>query len=447
MAEPAAPQDPDATMRSRQFAVLLVLAAVVGVIASLAAWGFLQLIHQMQVGVFTDLPKELGYDSTPRWWYFPWLALAGVVTAFAIARLPGRGGHVPAGGLNPSPTQPIELPSVLLAALASIGLGLVLGPEAPLIALGGGLGVLSIRVLRRDAPPEVAELLAVAGTFAAVSFLFGSPLIAAVLLIEATGLGGPQRTLVLLPGLLAAGIGSLVSLGMGSWTGLSTADISIGVLPLPAFARPDVADFGWTIAMSLVIAVVVFGIFTLARATVRVATPRPFVVLPAVGLAVAGLGVAFAEATDKGVEEVLFSGQDQLPGLVAHASTWSLSALALVIAFKGVAYALSLGSFRGGPAFPALFLGAAAGLMAAQLPGFSLTPAVAVGLGAAFVSALPLPLSAVVLALLLTSKAGLATGPLVIVGVVVAHLATLVLRERLGPSAAEATEPAAATGR
>ena len=45
-----------------------------------------------------------------------------------------------------------------------------------------------------------------------------------------------------------------------------------------------------------------------------------------------------------------------------------------LIAFKGIAWSISLRAFRGGPVFPALFLGAAAGLMAAQLPGFSITP-------------------------------------------------------------------------
>ena len=52
----------------------------------------------------------------------------------------------------------------------------------------------------------MGELLATAGAFAGVSFLFGSPLIAAVILIEASGLGGPRMPLVLIPGLLAAGI-------------------------------------------------------------------------------------------------------------------------------------------------------------------------------------------------------------------------------------------------
>src|SRR5205823_4534297 len=129
----------------------------------------------------------------------------------------------------------------------------------------------------------------------------------------------------------------------------------------------------------------------------------------------------------KSVNDVLFSGEESLSTLVGSAGAWSLSALALLIAFKGLAYAVSLGSFRGGPVFPAMFLGSAAGLMAAQLPGFETTPAVAVGLSAAVVGVLRLPLSGVVLAVLLTSKAGLGTGPLIIVGAVVAYLTTLAL--------------------
>ena len=95
------------------------------------------------------------------------------------------------------------------------------------------------------------------------------------------------------------------------------------------------------------------------------------------------------------------------------------------------------GGFRGGPTFPGLFLGAAAGVLASHLPGLGLTPAVAVGMGAAVVAVLRLPLSAVLLALVLTSGAGRGVEPLVIVGVVVAYLTTLALSRR------EASEPAA----
>jgi chloride channel protein, CIC family len=437
--------NPESTLRSRAFVAVLVLAAIVGVIASLAAWCFLELVFYMQQWVFTDIPKDLGFDQgPPLWWYLPVLAFAGLVAAFAIARLPGSGGHVPAEGLNASPTQPIDLPGVMLAAVASVGLGLVVGPEAPLIALGGGLGYLTVRSIRRDAPPQLGTLIASSGTFAAVSFLFGSPLIAAVILIEAAGLGGSRLPLVLIPGLLAAGIGSLVSIGMGSLTGLSTSDISLSPVNLPAFGRPDLVDFLWTIPLAAVIAVVTFLIFRLGRKVQRIATPRPFVFLPAAGLLVAGLAIAFTQTTDHGASQVLFSGQSAIGPLVADPGAWSLSALALLIAFKGLAYGVSLGTFRGGPTFPAMFLGAAGGLMAAQLPGFELTPAVAVGLGAAVVAVLRLPLSAVVLATLFTVHTGLGSEPLIIVGVVVAYLTVQALdgRASSGQSGAGGTDDA-----
>lgn len=110
--------------------------------------------------------------------------------------------------------------------------------------------------------------------------------------------------------------------------------------------------------------------------------------------------------------------------------------LALLIAFKGVAWSVSLAGFRGGPTFPGLFLGA--GVLASHLPGLGLTPAVAVGMGAAVVAVLRLPLSAVLLALVLTFGAGHGVEPVVIVGVVVAYLTTLALSRR------EAPEPDAA---
>ena len=448
MAEAAVSQpDPAATLRSKRFLGLLVLASLVGVVVSITAWAFLELLHYIQEWVFTDIPRDVGYDSTPLWWYPPVLAIGGLAAAFAIVRLPGGGGHVPADGLSMAPTQPIEVPGVIVAALASIGLGLVIGPEAPLIAIGGGLGIFAARQLQKDAPEEVGTLLAAAGAFSALGFLFGSPIIAAVILIEATGLGGPRLPLVLVPGLLASGIGSLTWIGLGSLTGLSTGDIALSTLNLPAFPQPDVTDFGWAILLAGAVAVATFAIFRLGRETHGVAVRKPFLLLPLVGLAVSGLAIGFSEATDKSVSDVLFSGQDAVGPLVADSGAWSLGALALLVACKGLAYGLSVGSFRGGPVFPALFLGAAAGLMAAKLPGFSVTPAVAVGIGAAVVSVLRLPLSAVVLAVLLTSGSGPGAGPLVIVGVVVAYLITLALSARQPSQApsedvSETVEPA-----
>lgn len=429
----SAPQEPTAeqaaaTMRSRQFLGLLLIAAVVGVAVSLATWCFLEGIYQLQRELFTHLPNALGYShGPPLWWSFPVLALGGLIVALAITVLPGDGGHLPARGLavGGGPTPTANLPGVIVAGLASVGFGLVVGPEAPTIAIGSGLAVATIGLARRPVPPRMLVVIGAVGSFAALAFMFTSPLIAAVILIEAAGIGGPRLPLVILPGLVGAGIGTLVSIGMGSFTGLSTSAYALGALQVPHFGHPDIAEFGWTIALAIAVAVVARVVMVGGLATHRVVSRRMLVALPVVGLVVAGLAVAFHGAANKSVNEVLFSGQSAVPGLVAQAGTWSVSALALLIVFKGLGYLLSLGSFRGGPTFPAIFLGAAAGIMASHLPGFSFAPAVAVGMAAAIAAVLRLPLSAAVLATLLTYKAGTGDEPLIIVGAVVAYLVTL----------------------
>ena len=434
-------------MRSKQFVVLLVLVSIVGVVVSLAAWCFLELIHQIQQEVFTHLPHALGYSNAPVWWPLPVLAIAGVLAALAISKLPGNGGHIPAFGLNAGgPPAPVELPGIILAGLASIGLGVVIGPEAPLIALGAGLGVIAIRRVRSGATNLVVTLVAASGSFAAVAFVFSSPLAAAVIMIEVTAIGGPRLRLVLVPGLLAAGIGSLVSVGMGSFTGLSSSAYAISALPLPAFGHPHLGNFAWTIALAIAVAAVTSVIMRGGLGVLAIAKPRPLVVLPVAGLVIAGTliwtgltSALFSQATNHTVDDVLFSGQDQLPGLVANAGTYSVGALALLVLCKGAAYSLSLGGFRGGPTFPAMFLGAAAGIMASHLPGFPITAGVAVGIAAGVSSVLRLPLSAVVIASVLTAKSGDGVVPLVIVGSVVAIMVTLLLSPR--PSAAP--EPSA----
>jgi H+/Cl- antiporter ClcA len=140
---------------------------------------------------------------------------------------------------------------------------------------------------------------------------------------------------------------------------------------------------------------------------------------------VAIVAIVFGQLTDHGADQVLFSGQDTLPGLVAQSASWTPAALALVILCKGLAWAVSLGTFRGGPTFPALYIGAAGGLLFAHLPGLSPTPAVAVGMAAMAASMLQLPLSSIVIATALTTSGGAGSAPLIIVGAVTAYLVTV----------------------
>src|SRR3954462_14771793 len=424
MTPAAPPPDPIALLRSPAYARLLVLAALVGVPISAVAYFFLKHVNVLQKAVFTGLPRGgWGFPSPPAGWPLPVVAIGGLLTALAIPRLPGIGGHSPADGFHAGGvTRPIDLPGVLLASLPTLAFGAILGPEAPLIMIGSGLGMLAVRLAAKDAPDMAGAVIAGAGSFAAISSLLGSPLLGAFLLLEASGLGGPMLGVVLVPGLLAAGIGSLVFLGLDSITGFGT--VSLAIPDLPPFDRLTVTMFGYAIAIGL-IAPFVGGAIRRGAIALRPHVERRMVsLLPLVGLAVGALAVLFDQVPNKGSAEVLFSGQNQLPGLVEQSASWSVGAVLLLIACKGLAYSLSLSSFRGGPVFPAMFIGAAGGSAASHLPGLPLVPAVGMGIAAMSCTMLNLPLTAVLLATLLLGSDGVTAMPLVIVAVVVSYVVT-----------------------
>ncbi len=235
----------DATIRRKQFIGLLVVVAIIGLVVSIAAWLFLEGTYHIQQELYVHLPHTVGYQNgPPKWWSLPVLAVGALLVALAITRLPGNGGHIPAKGLSAGgPSGPNVVPGVLLAGLATIGFGLVLGPEAPLIVLGAGLAGAMISLARRDMPQQSLTLITACGSFAAMSFLFASPLIAAVILIEAIAIGGARLRLLLVPGLLASGIGSLGSLGVGSLSGLSTHDYALECATAPRPPRGSTAKY------------------------------------------------------------------------------------------------------------------------------------------------------------------------------------------------------------
>ena len=119
------------------------------------------------------------------------------------------------------------------------------------------------------------------------------------------------------------------------------------------------AEFGWALAIGVLAVPLGLAIRWLGLFLRPHVERRMVLITPVVGLAVAGLAIAFAAATGKGFSEVLFSGQSALGPFIAHSASYTVGALVLLLACKGIAYGVSLSSFRGGPTFPALFLGAA----------------------------------------------------------------------------------------
>jgi H+/Cl- antiporter ClcA len=164
------------------------------------------------------------------------------------------------------------------------------------------------------------------------------------------------------------------------------------------------------------------------------------------GLGVGALAIVFRAATDRPVDLVLFSGQSELPAVVAEGSA---SVLILLVAAKGLAYALSLGAgFRGGPVFPAIAIGVAAAMAAADiLPGLLTTPAVAAGIAAGTTAVLRVPFTAVLLTSLLMGSSAFDVAPIAVLAAATAWVIATLLptpEDRQQRKLAEAASAAAA---
>jgi H+/Cl- antiporter ClcA len=417
----------------------LVFCVLIGVPVSLAAFWLLAAVHELQHLVWTEWPQHLWHHGPPWWWPLPLLLVAGTGVGAVVRWLPGAGGHVAAEGLRAGGVTAAALPGVVLAALIGLPLGAVLGPEAPLMALGGGLA-LALRALTR-APASAAgdALLGAAGSAAAIAAVFGNPLVGAVVLMEAAGVGGSRLLALMLPALLTSGVGALVFTGFGHWTGYHIDSLSLSIAAPPV---PDAGDIVWAVLLAAVLGPAVHLLMAGGRRTARFVSASVWRGTVLCALAVGVCAAAYAGATGRSPVEVASSGQATLATLGKDPHSWPVGALVAVLAFKGVAYAISLGSLRGGAIFPAVFLGAAAGALASPLPGFGMTPAIAAGMAAATATALPLALSTTVLVTLLVGHANAI--PVIILAAATSTVATHLLPRRAakpGPAEQAGTPP------
>ncbi len=433
------PGDPDAAaglqIPPRQLARALLVAAAVGIPISLAALGFLALSNEVEHWLWSAIPDALGFAGYAWWWVLLVPTIGGLLAGLAVRRLPGNGGHEPLHGFSPSPVPPSALPGVALAALATLPFGAVLGPEAPLIAIGSGLGLWLGHLFRLTG--QLAPLAGAAGLFASISALFGNPLLAAFLLLEVLLLSGMSVPVlaVLLPGMLSAALGYLVFVGVGSWSGLTTSTFQ--PVDLPAYDTVRLPDLVAAVVLAVLLALLVRAVREVAVRGHAVTVRRPAIAAPAAGLLVGVSAVMFSALTGETPQLVLFSGETETDTVVAQAASWGALTVLLLVLFKAFAYAVSLGSlFRGGPVFPALFLGVAVGAWAADaVPDLSLTATVVAGMAAATSAMLRLPLSAVLLAVFLGGSTALGTTSLALIASVVSLLVTLALDRKRGAAA------------
>ena len=411
---------------------LVLLGAAIGIPAALAAIAFFTAVHYLEQLIWHALPTALG-EASPPWYLVVFLPVVGAaIVAIARLALPGDGGRSPLAGMSHGATPVRYVPGIVVAALGTLGFGLVLGPEAPVMAVGSAVGLAITSLVRSDAREQ--GILSMAGIFSAISTLFGGPLVAGVMLTEGGISLGAVLIPVLLPGFVAAAVGYLVFLGVGPYTGA----------PAPGLQVPDLPAYVGTSVPDLIIAIVV-GVVTAAlivainRAAKRVAALQDgrqgdgrvglVAALLLGGLAVgalAQLATVFGVAPD----DVLFSGQASIPALVSESS---LIALVVLVIAKAAAYVVSLATgFRGGPIFPAVFLGVGVAAFAVELFGTSPTFAIAIGCAAGMAAQTRLVVTSMLFAALLVGSGGFDA----IAGAVFATVASWLTVQALDPPAA-----------
>lgn len=255
--------------------------------------------------------------------------LAGVVVAWL--RIHGNDGHNPLQGIAIFPISLREYPAIIGAIAATLVGGLVLGPEVAMVSTGATVGTLFAR--RGGFTPMRAATI---GAGAAILALFVNPLL--------------SGSFDVAPNYVFAGYDLLGAVGVGALTAAVLTGgrfLAIGIERLHGGNRPRT------------------------------------IVLAAAGLLVGALALAYVLGTGNEVNLVLTSGESNVKELI---SLGGVGIIGLTIAAKWLAYSVSLGSgFRGGPFFPAIYIGAGVGAIVTQLTPSTAEGAVVAGMTAAIV--------------------------------------------------------------
>ncbi|MBK9697206.1 MAG: chloride channel protein [Propionibacteriaceae bacterium] len=397
---------------------LSVLAMVVGLLAGAGASAFVAVQHHLTHFLWVGVPEALGLEAAP-WWLVLTLPVVGGALTWGAMQLPGHGGHSPLDGLRLD-IGPHQVASVLLAALASLSFGAVLGPEAPLVAIGTAVGA---AVLRSPQHPA-RQVMMIVGAMAGAGAVLGNPLVTTILLLELALVGGAQvaRPAVLLPSLVGLGSGYLLQVGVGPWTGLG--DVQLSIKTLPVYENVRLGDLLFGLVLAVVVALVAFLAQRAAGALARAGRKLPLLLLLAAGLVTGLAAVLVTLVTGQSSTLVVFAGQTSMS---AYLALPTLGVAAVVLVGKFVAYVACLGSgFKGGSLFPAIALGTILASMGGLVLGQEAVPALAAtAIAAAIAGGMRLPFTGALLGVLLTISAGPAITVPAILGAVVGMLTRL----------------------
>ena len=351
----------------RRLLALSIPALIIGVVSALVLWAMDEVSALLEHGIWEALPAAVGVDPNSGWWIFGVLTLTGLAVGLSVWLLPGHGGRDSATTELVAPPLPLgSLPVLALVTILALAGGVSLGPENPIIAINVGLLVASLGRIWPAIPASLILSITAAGTIGA---LFGTPVAAALVF---TGMVGAMRTggalwdRLFLP-LVAAAAGSI------TMTLLAHPTLAI---PLPAYTSIAPID----LLSCVVIAAIAAGI-GIGMAAVLPLVHRTFRLLrnPVFYITLGGVVLGILGAI--GGPITLFKGLSQMGELVVNRADYTVGTLVLIIAVKVVALVIAAASgFRGGRIFPAVFIGAAIGVLAnALIPAIPIPVSVAAG--------------------------------------------------------------------
>ncbi len=343
--------------------LLIISAAVGGMVMGWLTAGFFWVINELIALLWDDLPAALGFDS--RWYALVVCTVGGVLVGVGQRFF----------GDHPAPLDELlsheegsrgfdvrVLPQALYLLGVSLVFGGALGPELGLVFLGGSIAVALTRLLSKEAA-GVGRDIAIAAVFTA---LFASPLGGAATAVEKQDARAiPRAERVLLA--LVSGLAALFAFSMVPTPGFAI------VADWPAYepARNG-TDALWAVPLGLLglaIGVLyrhIHGWFGWLRERLRHPIP----------LAIAG-GVVLG-AVGSWNQLLLFSGEDGIDDLVSTLGSRSAGDLAVLAAIKLILVAMLLGAgWKGGHFYPMLFVATAAALAVSAVVA-PLNPVVAV---------------------------------------------------------------------
>ena len=314
----------------------MVVAGVVGL-----AFGYvvLQIVNVGIRLIWEQVPSN--WETTPAWYVLGVLVIAAVLV-YVIRRYVGDTGHSPMSGIAISPLTPKEYLGAILAIVASLWGGVVLGPEVALVATGAVVGGLAARAMGVSDAKDTKKIVGL-GALGAILALFVGPIL--------------------------------------------TGSMTLGGAP----ASIEVDQLAWAIVVALIATVAVTLARLVAALLARAAGDGPHLVILVGAALIIGVAALLMTAwTGEPIAYITTSGEELISDLP---TLTSVSTVIAIIVLKSIAYAVSLGAgFRGGPFFPAMFIGAASGLLVALLlpNGPSVPAAIVVGLVASVVATAPM---------------------------------------------------------